>query len=111
MKGVEAYAKDGSRHNNLDNVYVELNNQTYELLLTVKDLKDEVQTVKEDNERILRAQEELNQILLDKIHNKGKDKIKEHETQSRIVSYKSKGKKLKFYDNESNSSLGIKVRS
>ena len=29
-------------------------------------------SVKEDNKIILRAQEELNQILLDKIHNEGK---------------------------------------
>ena len=111
MEGVEASTQDGSNHNNPDNIYVKLNNQPYELLQTVKDLKVELQTLKEDNERILRAQEELNQILLDKIHNEGKDKIKEHETRSRIVSYKCKGKKLKFSDNESKSSSGIKVRS
>ena len=49
--------------------------------------------------------------MLDKIHNEGKDKRREHETDSGIVSYKHKGKKLKFFDNESKSSLGIKVRS
>ena len=79
MEGVEASAEDGSNHNIPNNIYVELNNQPSELLLTIKDLKVELQTVKEDNERILRAQEELNQILLDKLHNKGKDKRKEHE--------------------------------
>ena len=47
--------EDGSHHNNPDNIYVELNNQPYELLQTTKDLKTELQTVKEDNERILRA--------------------------------------------------------
>ena len=104
MEGVEASAEDGSYHNNPDNIYVELNNQPYELLQTLKDIKFELQTVKEYNERILRAQEELNQILLDKIYNEGKDKIKEHETESGAVSYKRKGKKLKFYDDESNSS-------
>ena len=57
MEGVEASAEDGSHHNNLDNTYVELNNQPSELLQTVKDLKVELQDVKEDNERILRAQE------------------------------------------------------
>ena len=82
MEGVEAYTKDGSHHNNPDNIYVELNNQPLELLQTMKDLKSEIQTVKEDNERILRAREELNQILLDQIHNGGKDKIKEYETDS-----------------------------
>ena len=80
MEGVEAYAEDGSHHNNPDKIYVELNNQPSELLQNVKDLRAELQTVKEDNEIILRAQEELNQILLDKIHNGGKDKRKEHET-------------------------------
>ena len=103
-------AEDGSHHNNLDNIYVELNNQPSELLQTLKYLKAESHTIKEDNERILRAQEELNQILLDKIHNIGKDKIKEHEIDYGTISYKRKGKKLKFSDNESKSSSGIKVR-
>ena len=53
----------------------------------------------------------MNQILLDKIHNEGKDKRKEHETKSGTISYKCKGKKLKFYNNEINSSSRIKVRS
>ena len=99
MRGVEASAKDGSHHNNPYNIYVELNNQLSELLQTVKDLRAELQTVKEDNERILRAQEELNHILLDKIHNRGKDKIREHKNESRTVSYKRKGNHLKFSDN------------
>ena len=60
MEGVEASGEDESHHNNPDNIYVELNNQPSELLQTVKDLKAELQTVKEDNERILRSQEELN---------------------------------------------------
>ena len=60
MEGIEAFAEDGSHPNNLDNIYVELNNQLSELLQTVKDLRVELQTVNEDNERILRAQEELN---------------------------------------------------
>ena len=112
MEGVEASAEDGSHHNNLDNIYVELNNQPLELLETVKYLRDELQTIKvQDNERILRAQEELNQILLDKIHNGGKDKRRGNETKSGTVSWKRKGKKLKFSDSESKSSLGIKVRS
>ena len=110
MEGVEAFVEDRSHHNNPDNIYVKLNNQPSELLHTVKDLKAELQTVKEYNERILREQEEPSQILLDKIHNEGKDKRKEHETKFGTVSYKSKGKTLKFSDNESNSSSGIKVR-
>ena len=36
MEGVEASAEDGSHHTNLDNIYVELNNQPSELLQIVK---------------------------------------------------------------------------
>ena len=57
IEGVEAYVEDRSHHNNPDNIYVELNNQPFELLQTIKDLKDELHNVKEDNERILRARE------------------------------------------------------
>ena len=90
MEGVEASTKDGSHHNNPDNIYVELNNQPPKLLQNVKDLRVELQTVKEANERLIRAQEELNKILLDKIHKGGKDKRKEHETEFGTVSYKHK---------------------
>ena len=105
MEGVEASTKNGSHHNNLDNIYVELNNQLLELLQMVKKLKDELQTVKVDDERIL----ELNQILLEKIHNRGKDKRNSYETDFESISYKHKGKKLIFFDSESSS--GFQVRS
>ena len=36
MEGVEASVEDGSHHNNPDNIYMELNNQPYELLRIVK---------------------------------------------------------------------------
>ena len=96
MEGVDASVEDGSHHNNLDNIYVELNNQPSELLRTVKELKTELQNVKEYNEIILREHEELNQILLDKLHNKENDKRKEHEYESGTISYKREGKRLKF---------------
>ena len=48
---------------------------------------------------------------MDNLNNEGKDKRKEHESEYGTISYKRKGKKLKFCDNESNSSSGIKVRS
>ena len=111
MEGVEAYIEYGSHHINPDNIYVELNNQPSELLQTVRDFKGYLQIVKEDYERILRSQEELNQVLLEKIHNRGKYKRKEYETDSGTVSYKRKGKKLKFFESESKSSSGAKVRS
>ena len=109
MEGVDASTEDGSHHNNPYNIYVELNNQPSKLLRTVKYLRVELQTIKEDSERIIRAQEELNHILLDKIHNGGKDKRKEHETKSGIVSYKHKGKKLKFSDSESSSTVKVRL--
>ena len=68
MEGGEASAENGSQHNNPDNFYVDLNNT--ELLQTAKELKEELQTVKIDNERIM----EMNQMLLDNMHNRGKDK-------------------------------------
>ena len=37
-----------------------------ELLQKVKDLKTEMESVKRKNERIMKAQEELNQILMEK---------------------------------------------
>ena len=90
MEGVEASAKNGSQHNNLDNIYVELNN--LELLQIVKELKQELQTVKIDNEKIM----EMNQMLLDNMHNRGsKDKRNVYEIDSETTSYKHKGKKEK----------------
>ena len=41
----------------------------YELQRTVKELRSELKRVKEDNERILKYQEELNNFLLAKIIN------------------------------------------
>ena len=83
---------------------MELNNQPSELLQTVKELKDELHAVKVENERIL----ELNQILLDKIHNRGKDKRNAYEIDSKTVSYKHKGKNLKLSDSESSSRVNIR---
>ena len=40
----------------------------------VKELSLEMETVKKENERILRAQEEPNQILMEKFQNEEKDK-------------------------------------
>ena len=57
MEGVKASAEEGSHHNNIDNLYVELNNQPSELFHTLKDLNAELQNLKEDNERILRERE------------------------------------------------------
>lgn len=50
-------------HNNTEGIYVELNNQSSKNFRTVQDLKSELKAVKEENERILKAQEELQQNL------------------------------------------------
>ena len=86
MEGAEASAENGSPHITPDNFYVDLNNP--ELIQTVKDLKEELQTIKLDNERIL----EMNQMLLDNMHNREKDKRNVYETDSETTSYKHKGK-------------------
>ena len=91
MEGVEAFVENGYEYNNPDNIYVELNNPPSELLQIVEELKDELQIVKIDNERIL----EMNQTLLDKMHNIGKDKRNVYETDSETTSYKHKGNKAK----------------
>ena len=104
MEDVEASAENGSQHNNPDNFYVDLNN--LELIQIVKELKEELQTVKLDNERIL----EMNQMLLDNMNNKGKDKRNVYEIDSETTYYKHKGKKAKYYDSESSSEVNARSR-
>ena len=101
MEGVEASTENEVQKNNPYNIYVELKNPTSELVQTIKDLKDELQTVKMDNERIL----ELNKMLLDKIHNRGKYKWNVYATDYETMSYKHKGKKAKYSDSESSSQV------
>ena len=52
------------------NINESRNDNQSKLLQIVKDLKQELQSVKEDNELILKSQEELNNVLLTKIHEK-----------------------------------------
>ena len=66
-----------------------------------------METVKKENKRILRAQEELNQTLLEKFYNEEKDKQIESDT----VSYQRKSKRLKNSKIESNSSSEINGNS
>ena len=71
MEGIEEYAEGRSplnekNHSGKEPAKEDIINNSSELLQIVKDLKTEMETVKKENERILRAQEELNQILLEK---------------------------------------------
>ena len=64
-------------------------------------------TVEKENEIILRAQEELNQILLEKFYNEEKDKQIESDT----MSCQHKSKKSKYSKIESRSSSEINSNS
>ena len=77
-----------------------------ELQRIVKELRSELKKDREDNERILKEQEELNNILLAKIHNDETKKHKEPEhIMPKITPYKCKGRKMEL------SSHGAKTSS
>ena len=65
----------------------------------MNELRSELRKVKEDNEQILKAQEEPNTILLAKIHNEEKEKNKDFEQKLPKTSpyNKRKGGKLEFF--------------
>ena len=56
-----------------------------------------MESVKKENERILRAQEELNHILIERLHIEGKGK----KVDSKDIGYQHKYKKTKQIKNES----------
>ena len=70
MDRLEEYADEESPYMERNNfqkepIQEEITNNSSELLQTVKELKTEMESVKKENEMILRAQEELNQILIE----------------------------------------------
>ena len=76
MERMEEYVEEESqvtKTGNLprDPIQENLTTNSSKLLQTVKDLKTEMECVKRENERILRAQEELNQILTEKFKTEG----------------------------------------
>ena len=78
----------------------EVTTNSSELLQTIKDLKTEMESVKNENERILKAQEELNQILLEKFQAEGRSRRSESED----VSHQRRSKKMKLVKTEISSS-------
>ena len=71
MERLEEYVDEDSPFNEQINskrepVQEQITNNSSELLQTVKELRNEMETVKKKIERIMRAQEELNQILMEK---------------------------------------------
>ena len=82
MERLEEYAEEESlvtESGNLprDPIPEDLPTNSLELLQTVKDLKSEMESVKQENERILRAQEELNQILKERFQTEGRGRRNE----------------------------------
>ena len=105
MERLEEYAKEESPYTEQDNLQREpiqeyITTNSSELLQTVKELKSEMESVKKENERILRAQEDLNQILTERFHAEGRGKRADSED----ISYQHKYKKTKRIKNESSPS-------
>ena len=71
-----------------DPIQEDLTTNSSELLQRVKDLKYEMESVKRENERILRAQEELNQILTERFQTEGRGKRDESEDTCHQHKYK-----------------------
>ena len=96
MERLEEYVDEESPFTEWSNskrepIQEEITNKYSELLKMVKELRTKMEIVKKENERILRAQEELNQILMEKFQNEEKDKQIEFED----IPYQHKNKKSK----------------
>ena len=79
MENLGEYAEEESpntetRQMSREPVIEEVTAHSPELMLTIKELKTEMESVKKDNERILKTQEELNQILMEKFQTEGRSK-------------------------------------
>ena len=78
----------------------EITAHSSELIRTIKDLKTEMESIKKDNERILKTQEELNQILIEKFQTEERSKRSDSEE----ASHQKGSKKMKLAKDESSSS-------
>ena len=72
----------------------------YELKRTMDELRSELRNVKEDNDRILKAQGEINTISLEKFLNEENDKNEDFDQEiPKTVPYnKRKGRNMEFLD-------------
>ena len=73
MDRLEEYADEESHYTKQNNfqkepIQEEITNNSFELLQIVKELKTDMELVKKENERILRAQKELDQILMERFN-------------------------------------------
>ena len=73
---------------------------TSELIQTIKGLKTELESVKKDNERILKTQEELNQVLIERFQTEERNKKSESEEASQQKAVK----RMKLAKSDSSSS-------
>ena len=108
MERLEEYAEEESPATktwNLprDPITEDLTTNSSKLLQTVKDLKTKIVSVKRENEMIMRAQEELNQILIEKFQTEGRGRRSE----SKDASHQRKSKKMKHTKTESSSSSEV----
>ena len=108
MERLEEYVDEESPFNEQfdskrEPINEEITNNPSKLLQTIKELISKMETVKKDNERILRAQEELNQILMENFQSEEKD----IHIGSENTSYQHKSKKSKQPKIESSSSSEI----
>ena len=81
-------------------MFEEMTANSSELVQTVKYLNTEMESIKRENERMLKAQEELHQILIEKFQNEGRSRRSE----SKDASHQRKSKKMKLAKTESSSS-------
>ena len=108
MERLEEYAEEESPFTELENlprdpIPEDLTTNSLELLQIVKDLKSETESVKQENQRILRAQEELNQILTERFQIEGRGR----RTESEDTSHQHKSKKMKHTKDERSSSSEV----
>ena len=105
MENLGEYAEEESpntetRQMSREPVIEEVTAHSSELMQTMKNLKTEIESVKKDNERILKTQEELNKILIEKFHTEGKNRRSESEE----ASHQKGSKKMKLAKPDSSSS-------
>ena len=96
MERLEEYAEDESPFSEQeklqrDPIQEDITTNSLELLQIVKDLKSKMESVKKENERILRAQEELNQILTERFQTEERGK----RVDSEDIIHQHKYKKIK----------------
>ena len=100
MERLEEYAEEESPATEIGNlprdpIPEDLTTNSSELLQTVKDLKIEMESVKRENERIMKAQEKLNEILTENFQTEGRVR----RTESKDTNHQHKSKKMKYVKN------------